>query len=144
MGLDTTLWPSNVKLLNDAVKITSNVLHMSAGNCAHIQLPLCHAATTHATTLKHIRNLQDLALIFTKDDAARSDRRKTMQQRYCATTKQFRSESAWNNSKAVQVSHIPGLQLIKVTDMLGYDDVTKPTPGARVEQTLSQASRLLV
>ncbi|CAK9030600.1 unnamed protein product, partial [Durusdinium trenchii] len=156
VGLDTTLWPSNVKLLNDAVKITSNVLHMSAGNCAHIQLPLCHAATTHATTLKHIRNLQDLllnaqldissevALIFTKDDAARSDRRKTMQQRYCATTKQFRSESAWNNSKAVQVSHIPGLQLIKVTDMLGYDDVTKPTPGARVEQTLSQASRLLV
>ncbi|CAK9079952.1 FO synthase subunit 1, partial [Durusdinium trenchii] len=153
VGLDTTLWPSNVKLLNDAVKITSNVLHMSAGNCAHIQLPLCHAATTHATTLKHIRNLQDLllnaqldissevALIFTKDDAARSDRRKTMQQRYCATTKQFRSESAWNNSKAVQVSHIPGLQLIKVTDMLGYDDVTKPTPGARVEQTLSQASR---
>lgn len=53
---------------------------------------------------------------------------------HAVTTKQFRADSVWNSSGVIQLGRIPNLQLIKVTEMIGYDETSKPTPGARVEQ----------
>lgn len=148
VSLDATLWPANAKMLSEAVKTLSNVLHMSSANLAHVQLPVHHAATSHSAIMNHARRLEDMllnqqldlqcgvTLLFCKDDSARSDKRKVTQQCHAVSTKQFRSDSVWNNSTVVQNGYIPNLQLIKVTEMVGYDEFSKPTPGARVEQRL--------
>ena len=149
VSLDATLWPSNSTWLHQAVQLAANVLHMSANNIGHLQLPMAHQATDNETVMKHCRIVEDkvvfhqldmnaMTLLFKKDESARSnDKRKTTQLCKTLSSKHFKSsDGVWATSKACESGYIGNLPLVRVADMLGYDETNKPNPGARVEQTL--------
>ena len=151
VGFDVTLWPSKAQLTNSALTVLGTVVSMSANNVAHVQLPVCHAATKPEVVLKHSRSVEDallsakmdltnsIILVFKKDDARQQGRRKSVQQCYAAMSAHFKGSDScpWGKSAAIQAGYVDNLPLIKVTEMIGYDEISKPSPGARVEQFLS-------
>ena len=156
VSLDATLWPAKAALLSSALQILGTVVSMSSANVGHIQLPVGHQAMKPETTIKHGRQLEDallnmkldmtnpVTLIFKKDEARGSDKRRLVQRSFAAISSHFKGSDGciWLKSNAIQSGYIDNLPLIKVTEMIGYDEIAKPSPGARVEQSLAKMKQL--
>lgn len=145
--MDATVFPANAKALSTSVQVLSTVLSMNP-RChgAHVQLPLNQTNTKPTAVISHRRKLED-ALVTARMDTSRdvilhfasppdstaSDKRGGIQS--CFAVTQDAKLCAWNFPQVI--TPIP---LVRVADMLGYDENSKPSPSARAEQSLYVSS----
>ena len=145
--LDSTVWPANSARMHAAVQHMSTGVSLSQHNACLVLWPMMQ--TTWNALCRHRRALEDalikqnvdsshnVTLVFDKEPAARgTDKRKTAQAANLVVSNNF-SDCTWLDAECVNTGTLPGLPLIKVSDMLGYDDDARPGGAARVEQTLS-------
>ena len=125
----------------------ATVLSQSGGNLAHVQYPMPHKGMAATTCIKHRRTIEDLmiknkisleghvALLFQRSsNATAQDQRSLSQPCVAAWCSAFHSE--WAESKAVVEGRLGPYPLIRVAEFLGFDDVSRPSPQARIEQSL--------
>ena len=140
--LDFTVFPANAMVMKSALETLSLVLNLGPQNLGHIQLPITQSNTTPAAMVKHRRSIEDFFLSNTIDitqsvglhlrkpsDAHASDRRGCLQS--CLAVCQDARKSSW----AAPVLIGP-LDLVKVSDMIGYEADQRPGATARAEQRL--------
>lgn len=120
---------------------------MSSANMGYIQYPIMQASTTQHAMVKH-RHLLELSLLkggltvqnnvqvlFSKPESSARDTR-SLSQPALATFHSSFAESPWQVSIAVREGKLGPCPLIRVADLQGFDDDSKPSPGARAEQLL--------
>eukprot|EP00438_Fugacium_kawagutii_P033541 Skav210140 [mRNA] locus=scaffold268:4091:4615:- [translate_table: standard] len=145
--MDMTVFPANAAYVNGAFQILAAVCAQSSCHCGFIQQPVHQKQTSEAALMKHRRLVEDklmnwnmslkneVTLLYTKPDSTRNDGRPMVQSSVVAMHKSY-STSPWYESNAIINNRIDECPLIKVAEMLGFDDVTKPSASARVEQNL--------
>ena len=124
------------------------LLATSSGNLGHVQLPLSNKSMQPTTAVKHRRLIEDLlmkasvsvdqavCLLFEKgENTSAADKRPLIQNCLAVQYSSF-SSSAWSTSAPVSTGRLGPCTLVRVADMLGFDESTRPSPGARVEQQL--------
>ena len=128
-----------------ALEAMSSVLNMGVQNIAHIQFPIPQSNTTAHAQTKHKRTIEDyllsascisqnVGLLLVKPgDAHASDKRGCLQQ--CVAVSIDAKNPPWTPPLLVGP-----LELIRVSDMLGYDEMNRPGATARAEQTLGRCS----
>eukprot|EP00435_Cladocopium_sp_Y103_P033211 s2906_g8.t1 len=143
--LDATVFPSNAMVMKGSLEIMSSLLNMGVQNIAHIQLPIPQSNTTLQALTKHRRTIEDyllshacasqtVGLHLTKpNDAHGHDKRGCLQG--CVACYFDSRNPPWNLPIL-----IGPVELIRVSDMLGYDEVNRPGATARAEQTLGYFS----
>ena len=77
--------------------------------------------------------LNVVSLHFVKQGSSSSDRRKTSQQALLVVAAENAAEGVWTTCQVHEKLMINGVPLIRVADMIGYDE-NKPGASARVEQ----------
>ena len=139
--LDATIFPSNALLMKGALETMSCLLNIGMQNIAHIQLPIPQSNTTPQAMTKHRRTIEDYLLsqscgsqavglhLTRPNDAHASDKRGCLQS--CVAVYVDSKTFPWSLPIL-----IGPLELIRVSDMLGYDEVNRPGVTARAEQTL--------
>lgn len=113
----------------------------------YIQYPIMQASTTQHAMVKR-RHLLELSLLkggltvqnnvqvlFSKPESSARDTR-SLSQPALATFHSSFAESPWQVSIAVREGKLGPCPLIRVADLQGFDDDSKPSPGARAEQLL--------
>lgn len=140
--MDTTVFPSNAKALTNSIQCMSTILAMSNKHLGHVQLPIAQASANTTALISHRRKLEDglvgcrldtassVVLQFAKpSDSTASDRRGGIQNGYVLA--QDPKACLWEYPQV-----IGPLSLVRVSDMLGYDPDSRPSPSARAEQKL--------
>lgn len=148
--MDCTAWPNDSAYLQGCLQAFNGILSMGPTNsCGLVLSPLEHAQTTDKTILKNRRKLEDF-FVASQLDAMRqaaiqyakaagafsSDRRKELQMTWFVTTETCQDENVWTGSQVFKSQMFKEIPLIRVADMLGYDETVRPSPVARIEQTL--------
>lgn len=140
--VDATVYPANAQYLTQALNSMATVLHFGGHCLAHCQMPVMQSNTTPKALINHRRSMEDsfvtsnldvtlpVTLHFQKPaDATAQDKRRLSQ--LCLAVSSDSEKLQWNVPPVI--SSIP---LIKVADMKGYDEGTKPSPAVRAEQPL--------
>ena len=140
--VDATVYPANAQYFNQALQSMATVLHFGGHCIAHCQLPVMQSNTTSKALLNHRRSMEDMfvnnnldvtvpvTLHFQKPaDTSNNDKRRLSQ--LCLAVSSDSEKLMW--SVPPVISQIP---LVKVEDMRGFDDGSKPGPTARAEQLL--------
>ena len=116
-------------------------------------LPVPHTSISQDVLVKHRRKLEDelmkggmyvlnsVTLQFVKQGSVQ-DRRKNAQQAMLVVASEYANDGVWTSSGVWDRQLIPGIPLIKVSDMAGYDPESRPGASARVEQRLGCRSEL--
>ena len=145
--MDMTLYPPSASYVKAAFQILSSVTALSPCHCGFIMLPVLQKQTTEVARIKHRRTIEDFlvkgnmsfgqetTVFYAKPDAGPRDGRPLSHVCVLTTNNTF-SENVWSESEAVSAGRVGPFPLIKVADMLGYDEATRPSASARVEQTL--------
>lgn len=147
--IDTTVWPANGSRLNAAIVAMSQVLAMSSTYFGWVQCPVLQSQTTLAALVKHQHILDNsllknslnfgpnIGLVFTKPEStARDSRMPTQQIRGCTHSNFNNVSTPFSESAAVKTGLVGPLPLIKIADLVGFDDATRPGPSQRTEQQL--------
>ena len=144
---DFTVFPANSQFNSMVMDNLANILSASSSNVGHLQLPMSTRQTTPAALVKHTRTIEDhmlrsgvslehkVALLFTKPNSNLQDRRAMLQNCIAATCQEF-SGPAFEASAVLAENRIGPLPLIRVADMIGFDESNRPGASARVEQML--------
>ena len=139
--LDSTVFPSNGLHMKAALETMSCVLNIGVQNIAHIQVPVPQSNTTPQALTKHRRTIEDYLLsvsagsqavglhLTRPNDAHASDKRGCLQS--CVAVYVDAKSLPW--SLPILIGPV---ELVRVSDMLGYDEVNRPGVTARTEQTL--------
>jgi hypothetical protein len=149
-SVDCVVWPSNAAYLNGVVKSMQSLLAMSPLHGGHLQMPVHHGQTVATALLKHTRHLQDSCLTAGLDitnqvsiyfdqnsQQHQGDKRRLMHP--CHFLSSTSHENCfWMDSAPVQTGIIGPCRLIRVQDMIGYDQDTRPGAAARLEQMLAR------
>jgi len=152
--MDLTSWPNDASLLGGCLQAFTGILNMSPAHTAGFMLqPLAHAQTNPMIVLKNRRKLEDSCIAaqldimtqvyvsFVKDSrASSSDRRQNVQSALFLTSLACQNENPWCQGEVFRIQTLQSIPLIKVSDMLGYDSESRPSPSARVDQTLGYAN----
>ncbi len=148
--MDCTAWPNDAAYLQGCLQAFSGILSMGPTNsCGLVLSPLPHAQTSNEVVLKNRRKLEEyfvskqldpmcqVGIQFAKAAGAfSSDRRKELQMTWFVTTDACQDENVWTGSQIFRSQIFKEIPLIRVADMLGYDETIRPSPVARIEQTL--------
>ena len=117
---------------------------------------MSHRAMAPSTATKNRRTVEDLllkqklsvdnhlVLFFDRPAEGNSSDRRSLVQSCLMTPSGASSASVWQNSQAMQDGRIGPLPLIRVADMVGFDETNRPSPSARVEQLLVQKACVCV
>lgn len=119
-------------------------------SAALVTYPLLHEQTNPSTIVKHQRKLEDfcvssqldiiigqMMITYTKPPGtSAADKRSKMQRALFLTSLACQDENPWLLSEAFRSQILKDISLTRVSDMVGYDDQARPSPAARVEQTL--------
>ena len=140
--VDATVYPANAQYLNQALNSMATILHFGGHCVGHCQFPVMQSNTTSKAWTSHRRSMEDcfvnnnldvtnsVTLHFQKPtDSQANDKRRLVQQ--CLALSSDAEKLLWTIPPVI--SNIP---LIKVADMKGYEEGSKPSPGARAEQQL--------
>eukprot|EP00435_Cladocopium_sp_Y103_P009464 s1851_g2.t1 len=145
-SLDVCVWPSNSAYVNNCMTSFVNVLQMSPNNAGHCQLPVMQTQTTTEAWVKHRRALEDalkkgrmdittgVALTFDKSASHANDKRSVNHPCLFVSALDHQQANAWLGSSAVSRGVIGPCQLIRVTDMQGFDPDNRFGAAARTEQ----------
>lgn len=145
--VDLTVWPSNSMFLQNAITVLSSILAMSSNHFAWVQCPLIQSQTSLPALIKHQHMLDNLLLknslefslniqlLFRKPDSTSRDSRQLSQRVLCVTHTNFEN-GIHRQSTAISGGYVGPLPLVKLADMLGFDEVAKPGPSLRTEQQL--------
>lgn len=146
--LDATIYPANAASLKSAMTTMNTVLNLSQNNIGHVMLPVIQSNTTSQALVKHARIIEDsfigsgfdttgkVALHLQKPlDAAANDKRGGLQT--CLALSGGK-DCAW-----VSPVVIGPLTLVKVSEMIGYSEDSRPGATARAEQILAFISIFL-
>ena len=121
---------------------------MSSHNCGFIMMPVHQKQTTESAVLKHRRSIEEslmknkltvaweVRLLFSKPDSIRSDGRAMSQLCLVTVATTYKDSSPWLSSSAITTGRLGPVPLIRISEMLGFDEVVKPSASARVEQSL--------
>lgn len=143
--LDMTVYPAFAAYVKKAFEILGSVTAMSPDNCGFVLLPVYQKQTTDVARIKHRRTIEDylikgnmsygqeVAVLYNKPDSPARDGR-PMSQVCVMSLHNSYTESSWNDSDAMTSGRVGPFPLIKVGDMLGFDEATRPSASARVEQ----------
>lgn len=146
-SLDMTIYPASATLVKTAFNILGSAAAMSPAHAGFIFLPVFQKQTTDLARIKHRRIIedylvkhnmsyrQDVACLYDKPDSTSRDGR-PMSQVCVMTTHPSYLDSPWQESEASTTGRIGPFPLIRIADLLGYDESTRPSASARVEQTL--------
>lgn len=147
-AMDATVYPPNAAYVKNACQVLANVCSMSQVACGFLQLPLHQKQTSELALLKRRRLISEaliahsltsrneIVLLYEKPQSSGKDGRAMSQQSLLTLNKAY-DNSPWLESAAVTNGRIEGCPLIKCADMIGFDESTKPSASARVEQSLS-------
>lgn len=140
------MWPSKAEHATEALNVLCNVCSLGQNNIGHIQLPQIHSQTSLSAVCKNRTRIQDallnakmdfsqpLTLCFSKETVrCGSDKRAATQSCFVATGGKT---CKWASSEMLQAGVLNNLPLIKVSEMEGYDQDTRPNAGQRTEQNL--------
>ena len=145
-SLDTCVWPPNSAYVNNCLATLVNVLQMSPNNAGHCQLPVMQSQTTTDAWIKHRRTLEDalkkgrmgittgVALTFDKTSSHANDKRCVNHPCLFVTALDHQQANAWLGAAAVSKCVIGPCQLIRVSDMQGFDPDNRFGAAARTEQ----------
>lgn len=109
--------------------------------------PVLQKQTTEVARIKHRRIIEDFlvkgnmsygqetTVLYAKPGAGPRDGRPLSHVCVLTTNNTF-TETPWSESDAVSAGRVGPFPLIKVAEMLGYDEATRPSASARVEQKL--------
>lgn len=126
----------------------SQVLTMSSTYFGWVQCPVLQSQTTLPALVKHQHILDNsllknslnfgsnIGLVFTKPESTARDSRNPTQQIRGCTHSNFNNETPFSESAAVKTGLVGPLPLIKIADLIGFDDATRPGPSQRTEQQL--------
>lgn len=141
--LDATVYPANATTLRSALGTMTTVLNLSQNNIAHVMMPVTQSNTTSNALVKHWRIIEDSFIASGLDvtqkvglhlqkptEAAGNDRRGGLQT--CIAVAGGRV-CAWEPPVV-----IGPLTLVKVSDMIGYSEESRPGATARAEQILAK------
>ena len=141
--------------VTQCVQTLQSILTSSAKNAAHVQVPLPHAQTNASAVVKHRRLLEDqlmnasldvlwpVTLAFDKSQLSAGDKRAPWHPCLFVTAN-CHETSPWQDSHAAQTRAIGPCPLIRVADMLGFDETMRPGASARTEQSLGCRHRFFV
>ena len=148
VSLDCTVWPSNAPLLVEAVKTMSTVLAMSSNNMGFVQYPVFQSQTNHLALVKHSHTLDNLIvqnkmvmyypiqILYSKPDSTAGDARSLAQPAKGVFHSNYDGACAFTESAAVKEGKLGACPLIRISQLLGYDECRRPGASARVEQPL--------
>ena len=148
--MDMTLYPAFAAYVKNAFQILGSVTAMSPGHCGFIMLPVFQKQTTDVARIKHRRAIEDflikgsmsygqeVAVLYNKPDSGPRDGRPMSQVCVLTWHTSYKDSSPWSESDAMTSGRIGPYPLIRISDMVGYDEATRPSASARVEQTRSR------
>ena len=134
-------------ILADAVSNLSAVLALSSTHVGIVQYPVYQSQTNQMTLVKHRHTLDNLLLkagltayhpvlfLYEKPDSTARDGRSLSQMAMAVFHGNFDS-CAFMESGAIKEGKLGPVPLIRIADLLGFDDVRRPGASARVEQKL--------
>ena len=141
------MWPANSNYLNEAVSHMATVLAMSSSHIGFVQYPVIKSQTNQTTLVKH-RHALDLLLLkagltayhmvqiaYDKPDSSARDTRCLPQLAMVVFHANF-DACDFMESRAVKEGRFGPVPLIRVADMIGFDEARRPAPSARTEQML--------
>ena len=79
---------------------------------------------------------REVVILFSKPDSNSQDGRNMAQGAILTVHQQYHNETPWDASSAVEDGRLGPCDLVKVSDLIGYDDATRPGASARAEQKL--------
>lgn len=139
------MWPANSNYLNEAVSHMATVLAMSSSHIGFVQYPVIKSQTNQTTLVKH-RHALDLLLLkagltayhmvqiaYDKPDSSARDTRCLPQLAMVVFHANF-DACDFMESRAVKEGRFGPVRLIRVADMIGFDEARRPAPSARTEQ----------
>ena len=147
VSLDATVWPANSNYLADAVSNLSSVLALSSTHVGIVQYPVYQSQTNQMTLVKHRHTLDNLLLkagltayhpllfLYDKPDSTARDGRPMSQMAMGVFHGNFDS-CAFMDSSAIKLGKLGPVPLIRIADLLGFDEVRRPGASARVEQKI--------
>ncbi|CAK9097476.1 FO synthase subunit 1 [Durusdinium trenchii] len=151
-----TLYPAFAAYVKNAFQILGSVTAMSPGHCGFIMLPVFQKQTTDVARIKHRRAIEDflikgsmsygqeVAVLYNKPDSGPRDGRPMSQVCVLTWHTSYKDSSPWSESDAMTSGRIGPYPLIRISDMVGYDEATRPSASARVEQRgVACASQLM-
>ena len=141
------MWPANSNYLNEAVSHMATVLAMSSSHIGFVQYPVIKSQTNQTTLVKH-RHALDLLLLkagltayhmvqiaYDKPDSSARDTRCLSQLAMVVFHANF-DACDFMERRAVKEGRFGPVPLIRVADMIGFDEARRPAPSARTEQML--------
>lgn len=147
-AMDMTLYPPGAAYVKSAFHVLASVTAMSPQHCGFIMLPVLQKQTTDIARIKHRRTIEDhlvkgnmsigqeTTVFYVKPDAGPRDGR-PLAHVCLMTTHNSYSDTPWMEADPVTAGRVGPFPLIRISDMLGYDEATRPSASARVEQRLS-------
>lgn len=144
-SLDMTVYPADANLVKNAFQVLGNVAAMSPNNLGFIMLPVYQKQTTDVARIEHRRTIEDfvmkhslsfgqeVAILYSRPETSVRDGRGLSQVALLVLSNSY-PQSPWSESDAFQTARVGPFPLIRVADMLGYDETTRPSASARVEQ----------
>ena len=141
------MWPPSANIVVNGMQCTTTLLSMSSANVALVQYPQMQKQTTLPAMIKHKHALENMFLknrlncarpvhlSYSKPDSTSRDLRSLSQQAVLLYHNNF-AETVWQESAAVKTGTIGPCPLLRMADFVGYDEDTRPSPSARVEQSL--------
>lgn len=154
---DCTVFPANATYVRQSGVALAHILAMSPSSFCHVQLPMIQAQTSVSALVKHKRLLEDqfmrsnlnivynVQLLFAKPDGAGRDQRALSQQCLALVHNNFdASEAEWLRSDAVKEGKLGPVSLVKFSEFLGHDEVSRPSAQSRVEQILVPVFRVIL
>ena len=148
--MDLSYWPNDATYLSGCLQAFNGILQMSPAHSAgFMSFPLAHAQTHPLIVLKKKRRLEDacveaqldiwtqVVIMCNKDSgASSSDKRANLQNALLLTSLACQNDNPWCHGDVFRSQTLQNIPLIKVSDMVGYDSESRPSPSARVDQTL--------
>ncbi|CAK9097688.1 FO synthase subunit 1, partial [Durusdinium trenchii] len=140
-----TLYPPGAAYVKSAFHVLASVTAMSPQHCGFIMLPVLQKQTTDIARIKHRRTIEDhlvkgnmsigqeTTVFYVKPDAGPRDGR-PLAHVCLMTTHNSYSDTPWMEADPVTAGRVGPFPLIRISDMLGYDEATRPSASARVEQ----------
>lgn len=147
-SLDLTVYPANATYVRKAFECLGNICSMSSSHAGFIMMPVHQKQTTEPAVLKHRRQIEEflmkfkltlaneVSLLFTKPESRITDGRSMTQLCLMSLNLSYTSSSDWQSSAAISAARVGPAPLIPIAQMIGFDEVTKPSASARVEQFL--------
>lgn len=155
-SLDLTVWPADATYVKNAMQIFASIISLSSRqNAGFVYLPMETTSTSQNTIMRHRRLLEDqlnacgldvlrvIAINFEKSGSSASDKRALVQHALLVTLRADQQDNLWTTGAVWNVQAIGPVPLVKVSEMMGYDSESKPSPAQRVEQNFGLLGFLL-